>query len=34
MDFLSSFVLPHQYFAKVEFIVSHKALGILKIPVE
>ncbi|KAK4593033.1 hypothetical protein RGQ29_017253 [Quercus rubra] len=31
--FFSSFVWPHQYFASVEFFVSNKALGILKIPI-
>lgn len=30
---ISFFVCPHQYFANVEFMVSHRALGILKIPI-
>ena len=31
--FFSSFVWPYQYLASVEFSVSHKAFGILKIPI-
>ncbi|KAK4572740.1 hypothetical protein RGQ29_030958 [Quercus rubra] len=31
--FFSSFVCPHQYFANVEFMVSHSALGILNLPI-
>ena len=31
--FFLSFVCPHQYFANVEFMESHSALGILNIPI-